>query len=408
MTTFKATILKGKKDVKSDGTTNIKIRVKHKRKSFYFNTNIFVLPKRFNNSKGIVTMGNDKEFLNNVLWNKITEYRASILKIDSTVNYMSTPDLKKFLLNQHSHTTNKIDFFAFARNFAAQVQNKGTQLQYNSTIRSIERFHGHNLYVSEINLQFLNDYLQFNIKNGVNNGIISYFRRFSTLFSRCQEYHNREEENIIPIPYNPFSKFKIPKATINSKKHFLSVSEFRKLKSYSPNNSKHVLAKDMFLLMFYLIGIEAKDLFNLDKPSHDGYITYIRYKTNKKFHFKVQPEAQQIISKYEGKFKCLNISEIFPTHHKFLFFLNSNLNLNNDKTTGIFPHLGINKKVTSKWSRHTWATFARNDCDISMDNISLALGHSFSNNQVTDVYIEHNSSKIDSTNRKVINFVNSL
>jgi hypothetical protein len=32
MATFKAVILKGKKDVKSDGTTNIKISVTHNRK----------------------------------------------------------------------------------------------------------------------------------------------------------------------------------------------------------------------------------------------------------------------------------------------------------------------------------------------------------------------------------------
>jgi len=74
--------------------------------------------------------------------------------------------------------------------------------------------------------------------------------------------------------------------------------------------------------------------------------------------------------------------------------------------TGIFPSLGIRKKVTTKWARHTWATIARNECRINKDDVALCLGHEDSDNKVTDMYIKYDYSIIDESNRKVIDFIN--
>ncbi|RLA75485.1 MAG: hypothetical protein DRG30_04440 [Epsilonproteobacteria bacterium] len=91
-------------------------------------------------------------------------------------------------------------------------------------------------------------------------------------------------------------------------------------------------------------------------------------------------------------------------------YINIQLHGSNSKTKkvkGIFPKLGIDKPVTTKWARHTWATIARNDCRINKDDIALCLGHQDIDNQVTDMYIKYDYSIIDDSNRKVIDFVNS-
>lgn len=55
-------------------------------------------------------------------------------------------------------------------------------------------------------------------------------------------------------------------------------------------------------------------------------------------------------------------------------------------------------------ARHSWATIARNDCGISMDDVAMALNHK-SGHDVTDAYIKNDWSKIDKVNRKVIDIV---
>jgi len=61
------------------------------------------------------------------------------------------------------------------------------------------------------------------------------------------------------------------------------------------------------------------------------------------------------------------------------------------KVKGIFPKLGIDKPVTTKWARHSWATIARKNCRISKDDVALCLGHEDADNLVTDIYINYES-----------------
>ena len=160
----------------------------------------------------------------------------------------------------------------------------------------------------------------------------------------------------------------------------------------------------MFLLMFYLIGIEAKDLFYADKPKK-GRLYYTRYKTGREYSIKLEPEAIEIINRYKGTRLLLNVSERFEHNKSFYRAINSYLK--GDKShfiTGIFPKIGIHKQVTSKWSRHTWATIARNQCNINKDDVALCLGHEDFDNRVTDMYVKYDYSIIDKSNRKVIDF----
>ena len=67
---------------------------------------------------------------------------------------------------------------------------------------------------------------------------------------------------------------------------------------------------------------------------------------------------------------------------------------NKRKVTPLFPD------ITTYWSRHTWATLAHKH-GIQLDDISLALGHSFGS-KTTRGYVEFEQEKIDVANRKVI------
>ena len=65
--------------------------------------------------------------------------------------------------------------------------------------------------------------------------------------------------------------------------------------------------------------------------------------------------------------------------------------------------LGI-ENLTLYAARHSFATIARNDCGVSMDDVAMALNHK-SGHDVTDTYIKKDWKRIDDVNRKVIDYV---
>lgn len=68
------------------------------------------------------------------------------------------------------------------------------------------------------------------------------------------------------------------------------------------------------MLIFYLIGINTKDLFSLtSKNAVNGRIEYRRAKTGRWYSIKLEPEAMVLIERYKGKIIC------------FLFWMNTGI-----------------------------------------------------------------------------------
>ena len=89
----------------------------------------------------------------------------------------------------------------------------------------------------------------------------------------------------------------------------------------------------------------------------------------------------------------LNLCERYTTHKMLSHKVNTRLK-------SVAKLLGMDD-LQFYAARHSWATIARNDCNISMDDVSLSLNHK-SGHDVTDTYIKNDWSKIDNANRKVL------
>lgn len=177
---------------------------------------------------------------------------------------------------------------------------------------------------------------------------------------------------------------------------------------------KYTEYKDIFMLTFYLIGINMVDLSKLTNESIvDGRIEYKRAKTGKLYSIKIEPEAWTIINKYRGKNKLLSIFENRDSYRIYMQTLDNALRkigpwiVENGKykcaRNGQRFMQPIEKSLSIYWARYSWATYAA-DLDIPKDTISEALGHSYGA-RVTGVYIKFSRDKIDAANRKVIDYV---
>ena len=203
----------------------------------------------------------------------------------------------------------------------------------------------------------------------------------------------------------PFRKFKI--RTEQTAKRSLTVEQLRTLRDYEvePYQEKY---RDIFMLMFYLIGINSVDLCNLKESDIvNGRIEYRRAKTSKLYSIKIEPEAMEIIDRHRGKGYLLDILDGYSNYKDFVHRMNLGL-----KKVGEVERKGLGGKkhvtplfpgISSYWSRHTWATIAAG-LDIPKETIAEALGHSAKT--VTDIYINFDKRKVDEANRKVIDFVN--
>ena len=200
----------------------------------------------------------------------------------------------------------------------------------------------------------------------------------------------------------PFRRFKIrPEAT---RKRAMTVEQLRSLAVY-PVEDYQVFYRDMFVLMFCLIGINVVDLYSLGGIV-DGRVEYRRAKTHRLYSIKVEPEAQAIIDKYHGTKNLLCIADRWTTHSQFGKQMNKAL-----KRMGEMQRVGRGGKkvfepivpgLTTYWARHTWATIAAS-LDIPKETIAHALGHG--NDTVTDIYIDFDKRKVDEANRKVLDYV---
>lgn len=405
MATFRAIILKGDIHVKSDNTSNIKIRITHNKKADYISTDLFVNPDNFKKGYAI---GDNSDFINMRITDYIGKYQRRYLELGDMAAKMTAKELREEVTKDKSKD---IDFIKFAEAYLEELVAEGKKGSHRSVVGFLANLKEYrpNVSFGEITPKFLKGFENFMKRKGIGNGIQTYMARFRVVFNRGREFYNDEDRGIIRIPNYPFRKYKITQPVVHANENSLSVHQLHQLMRYVPVTPREIIAQDMFQLMFFLIGINSKDLYQLSKPDKAGRVNFLRSKTGRKFSIKLEPEAIKIIERYIGEKKLINASENYTDHLNFQKAINIGLKSICEKIRSEEAkknkHPEFPEKITSNWARHTWATIARNDCRISKDDVALCLGHEDQDNRVTDMYIKYDYSIIDEANKKVIQFL---
>ncbi len=242
------------------------------------------------------------------------------------------------------------------------------------------------------------------LKGRMINGIGIDLRNIRTIF-------NWAIDNEVTTKY-PFRKFQIKSE--RQQYLYLSAKEMRELRDIpvEPFMEKY---RDIFMLGFYLVGINLTDLLNL--PANcikRGRIQYRRSKTSKLYDIKVEPEALVIIEKYRGTKHLLSILDEGTKERSFSRMLNDYIKrigpvkMEKNRKGALIKKLVTPLHPDIIWytARRSWATIAA-ELDIPKETIGKALGHSEWDNTTTDLYISFDRRKIDEANRKILNYLNS-
>lgn len=291
----------------------------------------------------------------------------------------------------------KGNFAVFFQSFIDGKENKGTKGVYKHTLDRLRLFDPDidKKSFEDITLQWLTDFESFCAKTASKNARNIHLRNIRAVFNNAIDFE-------VTAAY-PFRRFKIrPEPT---RKRSLSVEELRRLFNY-PVEPYAEIYRDCFKLIFMLCGINTVDLHGLKAITKEGRIEYKRAKTHRLYSIKVEPEAMEIVQKYQGTTGLLCIADRWSDSRNFRHQLNKALQRIGEVErkgrggkkiiTSAFP------EISSYWARHTWATIAAS-LDIPKDTIAAALGHG--GNTVTDIYIDFDQRKVDEANRRVIDWV---
>ncbi|WP_300699085.1 site-specific integrase [Bacteroides sp.] len=336
---------------------------------------------------------------NTAIRNILASIENVLLLLHSTGGLRSMTDkqLKQHLeslLTGNKKTERK--FVDYLDEFVALKNNLGTKSVYGTTRNKVVEFDPDCTF-DTMDKKWLTSFETWMAENMKVNAYAIHLRNIRAVFN----YAIDEE---ITTLY-PFRKFKIKKE--ETRKRSLTVEQLRILRDF-PCEDYQVKYRDMFMLMFYLIGINAADLF-MATPNQlvNGRFEYKRAKTHKLYSIKVHPEAMAIIEKYRGKKYLLNIMDEYLDYKNFLHRMGIVL-----KQIGEVERVGRGGKkvrqplfsdISSYWARHTWATIAAS-LDIPKETISAGLGHEIGSG-VTSIYIDFDQKKVDKANRKVIDYV---
>lgn len=383
---------------RKDGTYPIKLYVVNKR-DMLISTGFYALKENFFDGQYTKNEPNYRQknaALRSILSKAETE---SILLISSNSQNMDDKKykehLKKVILGKESNDKPKV-FIDYLDEFISLKDRKGTIIVYKTTRNKISEFDNKATFES-IDKNWLMAFERWMINSGMKvNAYAIHLRNIRAVFNYAidQEY----------TTLYPFRKFKIKKE--ETRKRALTVEEVRILRDF-PCEKYQERYRDMFLLMIYLIGVNAADLFMAPKNAiRGGRFEYKRAKTGKLYSIKLEPEAYEIINTYKGKNYMLNIMDEFKDYKNFLHRMGIVL-----KEIGPMERKGRGGKkerqplfpdLSSYWSRHTWATIAAS-LDIPKEVIAEALGHN--SGSVTDIYIKFDHKKVDQANRSVINLI---
>lgn len=187
--------------------------------------------------------------------------------------------------------------------------------------------------------------------------------------------------NYVTYSTHPFVLFKMPPCNIRELD--LSVEELKQIRDAKFSNTPLSITRDIFMLTYYLGGINLRDLLVYNFKDKD-YIKYVRHKTRhskkgeNEIVFTIQPEAKAIISKYltkEGELKFGKYSSYEQIYSLIFRYINK-----------VAALAGINKKVTYYSARKTFAQHGYN-LGIQIEKIEYCIGHSMKNNRPIFNYI---------------------
>lgn len=396
------------------GTWNVKIRIGHKSRSAYLATDEYVGKK--NIKDGVIK----PSFIISNLTGILTKYNNILNEFKQSLPTLSHLQVKELLENNGvlDKVNEEIMFLKASKEYIDSMEVENTAAALRTVyLRVNDYLQGCDIPVRTITASFLKEYDRYIRKPAVlrrmrmgvlmdtsvdglgNTGVCGQMKRLQRLFNEIKDKYNDEESGIIPIPNDPFRKYKFPEPDDVPDRDY-TVDQIVKIRDCILKEGSRVeMARDLWMLSFYLGGMNAADMLRLS----DKEVVRVEYnrkktesqRTDKAFiSIKLIDEAKDIYRKYAGK-----LQSMYANGGSF----------NNAISEGIKrlrKILGKGFEELDFYSaRHSVATIAANECGYSVEAIGRILNHGEKKGNVTNRYIRRSWKIVDDIQESVVSLI---
>jgi integrase len=395
MIKFKTVILDGEKN--KDDKHNVKIRVTHNRAVRYIRTDYYVLEKFFDKKSELILPGggfsaDDADTANLKIQIQKGQLATKIDK-QSNLRFLDMVSLMEILRDRHPAN----DFYALIDRRIDQLRKAGNRYadMFNTTKNAVQAYYPSAILpLDSITYTFLTKLEEYwRDKRELEDSTISiYMRCLRTIWNHARK------SGMVEIAANPFLNYEIPQGQ-SRENMVLTPEEMATIVKAEIKEPLMRWCRDMYCLMFCLVGVNPKDIFHATKINR-GRLFYTRSKGKRKYSVKIPPQAMYIIKRYPGMEHLVNAMDRYSHHLGAIKRINK-------KLQALAEELKIEKHITIYTCRHSWSAYARY-LGISKWDIAAALGHTpIELPKVTEFYdhIEEEQRRVDSANKQVIRLI---
>ena len=376
----------------SKKTFLIYLTITHKREVRYISTE-YEIDDLYQFDKGKVVCRKDAKIMNQRLAYVLSEYQEKLNEIDNQDMY-SCSQIKEIL--EGKNQVNKlVTIKEYMERRIADFRKDGRNSYADMNVYTLEKILS---ILGNISLQsFSTSTIDKFIRGMSSLSNATKQMRLTHLKARINE---AIKEGIVKYDVHPFAYVKMPKPSV--KMLDLTIDEFSRILHLKTNHRKLSLARDLFLLSFYLGGMNLADI--VENEFNDDMVRYVRKKTaNKKegekiVTFTIPEEARAIIRKYISRNGKLNFGYKF-TYQNFQRYVNHCL-----KDLG--KKLEIKSNISFYSARKTFSQFAF-DLGIRTEIVEYCLGQSMKENRPIYNYVRVMQRQADAALRMVIDYTNN-
>lgn len=337
----------------------------------------------------------EKEFIHGNKVFRPKKLKPVLPRSSNTNDFDYSPYLKRFTIFQEDHSRSgsiSITFLSYIKKLLQQGR-IGSAINYQRTYRSLKKFKG-NVLFTEITVGYLYQYETWMLSRNTSKttvGIV--LRPLRSIFNEAIEEGIIRKDKCYPFVRR---KYQIP-ASRNLKKA-LTIEDLKKVYYYQPTCERQAKGKAYWLFCYLANGMNIKDMVYLKFKNIQGeYLIFDRAKTERSAHVDPKPitvyltEDLWAIINSVGNQSRLPNDYIFPIVQPGLNpleqfdLVNSVRQHINSAMAQIGEDLGINKKITTIVTRHSFSTQLKRS-GVSTEYIQEALGHT--NKKTTENYLD--------------------
>ena len=297
MATIKLAVLKHTKA--KDGSYKIRISIGHRSETHYIVTpySVNALSEFVN---GMVVKVPNAHELNVKLRNLLNDYEDRLERIDSPEDY-TCKELRDLLKSMRTHSS-KVTFKQVSEQYQKELIEDGRgsyagMLQ--NSLRLFFEFTGGDVFLSEISTITILEFERWLKRKGLSQTYIS-----MTLSMTRTIVNRAVKMQLVTYNVHPFTYWKRPADP--DRELDISVETLQTIRDAQPRLKKQRIARDIFMLSYYLGGINLIDLLEIDFRGI-SVLEYTRHKSrnmklsDKRISFTLQPEAKELITKWMNR-----------------------------------------------------------------------------------------------------------